>query len=129
MSDRDKQNKHNRDSNISSSMHARVNVGRDLNSNNDSSNLFGHFDVGSMNNSDEKSSSSGNSSFLHTVLFYAIGFGLSVAFMFTGLWLFNDYFYGEGMNELWPSAVLIIVSFGIGFLISKLILKLITKFL
>ncbi|MFL2061945.1 hypothetical protein ACEN4K_10445 [Marinilactibacillus psychrotolerans] len=129
MSDRDKQNKHTRESNISSSMHARVNVGRDLNSNTDNSGLFGHFDVGSMNNLDEKGPSSDSPSFLNTALFYVIGIGLSIAFMLIGLWIFNDYFNSTESNEFWPSAASIVVPLILGFISSKLILIKINKFL
>ncbi|WP_225743053.1 hypothetical protein [Marinilactibacillus sp. Marseille-P9653] len=52
MSDRDRQNKHDRDNNISSSMYSRVNVGNNLNN---SKNGTRHTEIaGSMNNPDEK---------------------------------------------------------------------------
>lgn len=70
MSDRDRQNKHDRNNNISSSMYSRVNVGNDLNN---SKNGTRQTDIaGSMNNPDEKSTNtrSNSRSFLYTVLFF-----------------------------------------------------------
>lgn len=127
MSDRDKQNKHNRDSNISGSMYARVNVGNDVNNANNGSRQ--HNIAGSMNNSDEKNTdyNSSSHSFLYTVLFYVIGFGLSVAYMYIGLWIFNDYFNTPESNEFLPSAASIVVPVILGFLSSKIILKIAAK--
>lgn len=129
MSDRDKQNKHNRDSNISGSMYARVNVGNDVNNANNGSRQNNI--AGSMNNSDEKNTdyNSSSHSFLYTVLFYVIGFGLSVAYMYIGLWIFNDYFNSPESKEFLPAAASIVIPVILGFLSSKIILNFAAKYL
>ena len=120
MSDRDKQNKYNQHSNISSSLYARVNVGQDA----DKKSLDSAEPIhtgGSMNNDDERVSD--NSTFTHTLLFYVIGLVTSAIIGFGMFKLFQDYFYGEGLNQALPSFMLIAGSLLIGFIISALVLK------
>lgn len=120
MSDRDKQNKYNQKSNISNSLYARVNVGQNA----DKNSLDGiepSHTGGSMNNEDERVKD--NHSLTHMVLFYIIGFLLSAIVGFGFFKLFQDYFYGEGLNQAFPSLALVGGSLIIGFLISGVILK------
>lgn len=120
MSDRDKQNKYNQQSNISNSMYARVNVGQDADKNSLDSAEPMHTG-GSMNNDDERVSD--NNSFTHMLLFYIIGFLVSAIIGFGLFKLFQDYFYGEGLNQAFPSLALFAGSLIIGFLVSTVILK------
>lgn len=120
MSDRDKQNKYNQQSNISNSMYARVNVGQDADKNSLDSAEPMHTG-GSMNNDDERVSD--NNSFTHMLLFYIIGFLVSAIIGFGIFKLFQDYFYGEGLNQAFPSLALFAGSLIIGFLVSTVILK------
>ena len=120
MSDRDKQYRYNQKSNISSSLYARVNVGQNA----DKNSLDGAKPLhtgGSMNNEDEKVSD--NSSFSHTLLFYIIGLLMSAFIGFVFFKLFQDYFYGEGLNQMLPSLVLFLGSLSLGFFTSMIILK------
>lgn len=120
MSDRDKENKYNQQSNISNSMYARVNVGQDADKNSLDSAEPMHTG-GSMNNDDERVSD--NNSFTHMLLFYIIGFLVSAIIGFGIFKLFQDYFYGEGLNQAFPSLALFVGSLIIGFLVSTVILK------
>ena len=120
MSDRDKLNKHNQQNNISNSLYARVNVGQNADKNSLDGAEPSHTG-GSMNNDDERVSD--NSTFTHTLLFYMIGFVASSIVGFGLFKLFQDYFYGEGLNQAFPSLALFIGSLIIGFFISDLILK------
>ena len=120
MSERDKQNKYNQQSNISNSLYARVNISQDA----DKNSLDGTDPIhtgGSMNNDDEKVVD--NNSFTHMLLFYIIGFLTSAIIGFGFFKLFQDYFYGEGLNQAFPSLALFVGSLVIGFLVSTVILK------
>lgn len=97
MSEQDKRIKYNKNSNIDSSMYARVNAGGNA-----------KFDV--LNKQRKKTKL-----FFHTLLFYTLGFCISIALIFSGLWIFSDHFYGVGMNQLMPALMLLIVSFVVGF--------------
>lgn len=120
MRDRDKQNKYNQKSNISNSLYARVNVGQNADKNSLDGIKPSHTG-GSMNNEDERVAD--NHSLTHMVLFYVIGFLLSAIVGFGFFKLFQDYFYGEGLNQAFPSLALFGGSLVIGFLISGVILK------
>ena len=114
MSDRDKQIKHNRDSNMKNSMYDRVNIGRNnANDKFDGPHLM--HSGGSMDNPDEKTNSTQSSSFTHMLLFYVIGFVFSAALIFIGYLALRDVFFSVGMNQLLPSFVLVLGSLGIGF--------------
>lgn len=114
MSDRDKQIKHNRDSNMKNSMYDRVNIGRNnANDKFDGPHLM--HSGGSMDNPDEKTNSTQSSSFTHMFFFYVIGFVLSAALIFIGYLVFRDIFFSVGMNQLLPSFLLVLGSLGIGF--------------
>ena len=114
MSDRDKQIKHNRDSNMKNSMYDRVNIGRNnANDKFDGPHLM--HSGGSMDNPDEKTNSTPSSSFTHMLLFYVIGFVFSAALIFIGYLALRDVFFSVGMNQLLPSFVLVLGSLGIGF--------------
>lgn len=120
MSNRDRQNKYNQKSNISNSLYARVNVGQNADKNSLDGIKPSHTG-GSMNNEDERVSD--NNSLTHMVLFYIIGFLLSAIVGFGFFKMFQDYFYGEGLNQAFPSLALFGGSLIIGFLISGVILK------
>lgn len=120
MSDRDKQNKYNQQSTISNSLYARVNVGQDADKNSLDSAEPMHVG-GSMNNDDERVSD--NNSFTHMLLFYIIGFLVSAIIGFGVFKLFQDYFYGENLNQAFPSLALFAGSLISGFFISAVILK------
>ncbi len=120
MSDRDKQNKYNQQSNISNSLYARVNIGQDADENSLDSAEPMHVG-GSMNNDDERVSD--NNSFTHMLLFYIIGFLVSAIIGFGVFKLFQDYFYGENLNQAFPSLALFAGSLVSGFFISAVILK------
>ena len=114
MSDRDKQIKHNRDSNMKNSMYDRVNIGRNnANDKFDGPHLM--HSGGSMDNPDEKTNSTQSSSFTHMLFFYVIGFVFSAALIFIGYLALRDVFFSVGMNQLLPSFVLVLGSLGIGF--------------
>ncbi|MFC6464055.1 hypothetical protein ACFP65_03425 [Marinilactibacillus sp. GCM10026970] len=128
MSDRDRQNKHDRDSNISSSMYSRVNIGNNLNN---SRNGTRHTDIaGSMNNPDEKlkNTRSSSRSFLYTVLFFLLGIGFSFAYMYLSALLFNDYLTSPESKELLPTIFSLTLPFVLGFLSAKGLLALVAKF-
>lgn len=128
MSDRDRQNKHDRNNNISSSMYSRVNVGNDLNN---SKNGTRQTDIaGSMNNPDEKSTNtrSNSRSFLYIVLFFLLGVGFSFIYMYLSVWLFNDYLTSPESKELLPTIASLTIPFVLGFLSAKGLLALLTKF-
>ena len=108
MSERDKQKKYESDSNIEGSMYARVNAG-------------GNAKYDTTNKKEKKSNS-----LSRTLLFYILGFIISIIFIFIGLWLFHDHFYNGGMNQVKPTLILLLSSFSIGFLSSKIIIKKIT---
>lgn len=120
MSDRDKQHKYNQQSNISNSLYTRVNIGQDADKNSLDSAEPIHTG-GSMNNVDERVVD--NSSLTHMLLFYIIGFLMSAIIGFVFFKLFQDYFYGEGLNQAFPSLLLFAGSISIGFFISTVILK------
>ncbi|MEG0679584.1 MAG: hypothetical protein RR439_07065 [Carnobacterium sp.] len=120
MSDREKQQKYNRENNISGSMYARVNVGQNADKNKLDSAKMSHTG-GSMNNKDERVID--NNSLTYTVLYYVIGFLVSFVIGFILFRLFHNYFYNEGINELLPSLLLISISLIGGFLSSRLVLK------
>lgn len=105
MSERDKQKKYENDSNIEGSMYARVNAG-------------GNAKYDTPNKVRKKSNS-----FFRTLLFYILGFIIGIIFIFIGLWLFHDHFYNGGMNQVKPTLILLLISFSIGFLSSKIIMK------
>lgn len=128
MSDRDRQNKHDRNNNISSSMYSRVNVGNDLNN---SKNGTRQTDIaGSMNNPDEKftNTRSNSRSFLYTVLFFLLGVGFSFIYMYLSVWLFNDYLTSPESKELLPTIASLTIPFVLGFLSVKGLLTLLAKF-
>lgn len=118
MSDRDKQIKHNRDSNMKSSMYDRVNIGRN-NANNKLDGPHLSHTSGSMNNPDEKVNKTPSYSLLHQFLFYLIGFIFSTALIYIGYLVFRETFFSVGMDQLLPSFLLVLVSLGIGFFSSK----------
>lgn len=63
------------------------------------------------------------SSSLATVLYYVVGSVISAAIIFVGMQIFHDYFYGEGLNKLLPSLLLLLGSLAIGFSSAKWIVK------
>lgn len=123
MSDRDQQIRQNKNSTISSSMHARVNTGQ--NTGNKPEGLQMNHTGGSMNNPDERVEE--HSSFLKTFLFYVLTGVFTALYILFGLWAFQDYFYNEGLNEILPSLALLIFSLVLGSLSSKGILKIFSK--
>ena len=74
-----------------------------------------------MNNPDEQVHQ--RSSSLTTAIYYVVGSIFSMLIIFAGMQIFHDYFYGEGLNKLLPSLLLLFGSLAIGFVCSKLILK------
>lgn len=119
MSDRDQQIRQNKNSTISSSMHARVNTGQ--NTGNNSDGLQMNHTGGSTNNPDERVEE--HSSFLKSFLFYVLTGVFAALYILFGLWVFHDYFYNEGLNEILPALALLIISLFLGSLSSKGILK------
>lgn len=119
MSTRDNQKKYDDKSNVDSSIYSRVNIGQGANNKFDGPNLT--HSGGSMNNPDERVHHR-NSSWT-TVIYYVIGIVISAATIFVGMQIFHDYFYGEGLNKLLPSLLLLLGSLAIGFICSKLIMK------
>lgn len=124
MSTRDNQKKYDDKSNVDSSIYSRVNIGQGANNKFDSPNLT--HSGGSMNNPDEHVHH--RSSSLTTVLYYVVGSVISAAIIFAGMQIFHDYFYGEGLNKLLPSLLLLFGSLAVGFFCAKLIMKKIVHF-
>lgn len=120
MSDRDQQNKYNKENNISSSMYSRVNVGKN-NANNQLDGPQFHPVTGSMDNKDENVPDF--ASFSYKLSYYVLGMLLSLLIGFGIFYLFRDYFYGSGSTSLFSSFLLFIGSIVSGFSLSKLILK------
>lgn len=123
MSDRDQQIKQDKNSTVSNSLYARVNTGQ---------NTGNKFEVmqmlhtgGSMNNSDERVD--GHQPLLKTFLYYVLTGIFTALYIMLGLWIFQDYFYNEGLNEILPSLALLLISLVSGILSSKCILKIFSK--
>ncbi|WP_208559546.1 hypothetical protein [Marinilactibacillus kalidii] len=125
MSDRDKENKHNRDQHISGSMYARVNVGNNVNNSHQGSRQSNI--AGSMNNPDEKNTGTHKRSFLYSALFYILGIVFAFIYMYISLWIFKDYFDSPESKAILPSTASILVPFLLGFSSSKLLLYLFGK--
>ena len=119
MSTRDNQKKYDDKSNVDSSIYSRVNIGQGANNKFDGPNLT--HSGGSMNNPDEHVHH--RSSSLTTVLYYVVGSVISAAIIFAGMQIFHDYFYGEGLNKLLPSLLLLLGSLAIGFFSANWIVK------
>lgn len=119
MSTRDNQKKYYDKSNVDSSIYSRVNIGQGANNKFDGPNLT--HSGGSMNNPDEHVHHRNSS--LTTVIYYVIGSIISAAILFAGMQIFHDYFYGEGLNKLLPSLLLLLGSLAIGFSSAKWIVK------
>ena len=110
MSTRDNQKKYDDKSNVDSSIYSRVNIGQGANNKFDGPNLT--HSGGSMNNPDEHVHHRSSSL---TVI--------SAGIIFAGMQIFHDYFYGEGLNKLVPSLLLLLGSLAIGFFCAKWIVK------
>ena len=119
MSTRDNQKKYDDKSNVDSSLYSRVNIGQGASNKFDGPNLT--HSGGSMNNPDEHVHH--RSSSLATAIYYVIGSVISAAIAFAGMQIFHDYFYGEGLNQVIPSLLLLFGSLAIGFFCSKWIMK------
>lgn len=119
MSTRDNQKKYDDKSNVDSSIYSRVNIGQGVSNKFDGPNLT--HSGGSMNNPDEQVHH--RSSTLTTVIYYVVGGIISAATVFVGMQIFHDYFYGEGLNKLLPSLLLLFGSLAVGFFCAKLIMK------
>ena len=119
MSTRDNQKKYDDKSNVDSSIYSRVNIGQGANNKFDGPNLT--HSGGSMNNPDEHVHH--RSSSLTTAIYYVVGSIISAAILFAGMQIFHDYFYGEGLNKLLPSLLLLLGSLAIGFFSAKWIMK------
>ena len=119
MSTRDNQKKYDDKSNVDSSIYSRVNIGQGANNKFDGPNLT--HSGGRMNNTDEKVHN--RSSSLTTGLYYVVGSVISAGIIFAGMQIFHDYFYGEGLNKLVPSLLLLLGSLAIGFFCAKWIVK------
>jgi len=119
MSTRDNQKKYDDKSNVDSSIYSRVNIGQGANNKFDGPNLT--HSGGSMNNPDEHVHH--RSSSLTTGLYYVVGSVISAAILFAGMQIFHDYFYGEGLNKLLPSLLLLLGSLAIGFFSANWIVK------
>ena len=119
MSTRDNQKKYDDKSNVDSSIYSRVNIGQGANNKFDGPNLT--HSGGSMNNPDEHVHH--RSSSLTTGLYYVVGSVISAAIIFAGMQIFHDYFYGEGLNKLLPSLLLLLGSLAIGFFSANWIVK------
>ena len=119
MSTRDNQKKYDYKSNVDSSIYSRVNIGQVANNKFDGPNLT--HAGGSMNNPDEHVHH--RSSSLTTGLYYVVGSVISAGIIFAGMQIFHDYFYGEGLNKLVPSLLLLLGSLAIGFFSAKWIMK------
>ena len=123
MSTRDNQKKYDYKSNVDSSIYSRVNIGQGANNKFDGPNLT--HSGGSMNNPDEHVHH--RSSSLTTGLYYVVGSVISAGIIFAGMQIFHDYFYGEGLNKLVPSLLLLLGSLAIGFFSAKWIMKKIVR--
>ena len=123
MSTRDNQKKYDDKSNVDSSIYSRVNIGQGANNKFDGPNLT--HSGGSMNNPDEHVHH--RSSSLTTGLYYVVGSVISAGIIFAGMQIFHDYFYGEGLNKLVPSLLLLLGSLSIGFFSAKWIMKKIVR--
>ena len=119
MSTRDNQKKYDDKSNVDSSIYSRVNIGQGANNKFDGPNLT--HSGGSMNNPDEHVHH--RSSSLTTGLYYVVGSVISAGIIFASMQIFHDYFYGEGLNKLVPSLLLLLGSLAIGFFSAKWIMK------
>lgn len=119
MSTRDNQKKYDDKSNVDSSIYSRVNIGQGANNKFDGPNLT--HSGGSMNNPDEHVHH--RSSSLTTGLYYVVGSVISAGIIFAGMQIFHDYFYGEGLNKLVPSLLLLLGSLAIGFFSANWIVK------
>lgn len=119
MSTRDNQKKYDDKSNVDSSIYSRVNIGQGASNKFDGPNLT--HSGGSMNNPDEHVHH--RSSSLTTGLYYVVGSVISAGIIFAGMQIFHDYFYGEGLNKLVPSLLLLLGSLAIGFFSAKWIMK------
>lgn len=119
MSTRDNQKKYDDKSNVDSSIYSRVNIGQGANNKFDSPNLT--HSGGSMNNPDERVQRRSGS--LTTIIYYVIGCIVSSLIVFAGMQIFHNYFYGEALNKVIPSLLLLLGSLAIGFICSKLIMK------
>ena len=119
MSTRDNQKKYDDKSNVDSSIYSRVNIGQGANNKFDGPNLT--HSGGSMNNPDEHVHPRNSS--LTTVIYYVVGSVISAAIIFAGMQIFHDYFYGEGLNKLLPSLLLLLGSLAIGFFSANWIVK------
>ena len=123
MSTRDNQKKYDYKSNVDSSIYSRVNIGQGASNKFDGPNLT--HSGGSMNNPDEHVHH--RSSSLTTGLYYVVGSVISAGIIFAGMQIFHDYFYGEGLNKLVPSLLLLLGSLAIGFFSAKWIMKKIVR--
>ena len=123
MSTRDNQKKYDDKSNVDSSIYSRVNIGQGASNKFDGPNLT--HSGGSMNNPDEHVHH--RSSSLTTGLYYVVGSVISAGIIFAGMQIFHDYFYGEGLNKLVPSLLLLLGSLAIGFFSAKWIMKKIVR--
>ena len=123
MSTRENQKKYDDKSNVDSSIYSRVNIGQGANNKFDGPNLT--HSGGSMNNPDEHVHH--RSSSLTTGLYYVVGSVISAGIIFAGMQIFHDYFYGEGLNKLVPSLLLLLGSLAIGFFSAKWIMKKIVR--
>lgn len=119
MSTRDNQKKYDDKSNVDSSIYSRVNIGQGASNKFDGPNLT--HSGGSMNNPDEQAHYRNGS--LATAIYYVIGIVISAAIIFAGMQIFHDYFYGEGLNKVFPSLLLLFGSLAIGFVCANLIIK------
>ena len=119
MSTRDNQKKYDYKSNVDSSIYSRVNIGQGANNKFDGPNLT--HSGGSMNNPDEQVHH--KSSFWATVIYYVVGIVISASIAFAGMQIFHDYFYGEGLNKLLPSLLLLLGSLAIGFFSANWLVK------
>ncbi|WP_313467099.1 hypothetical protein [Carnobacterium sp.] len=120
MSDRDQQNKYNKENNISSSMYSRINVGKN-NANNQLDGPQFHPIAGSLNNKDEYTPDF--TSFSYKLAYYGLGLFFSLLIGFSIFYIFHDYFYGSGSTSLFSSFILFIGSTVSGFSLSNIILK------
>ena len=119
MSTRDNQKKYDDKSNEDSSIYSRVNIGQGASNKFDGPNLT--HSGGNMNNPDETVHNRSRS--LTTVLYYVVGIVISASIVFAGMQILHDYFYGEGLNKLLPSLLLLLGSLAIGFFSAKWIVK------
>lgn len=123
MSDRDQQIKQDKNSTINSSLYSRVNTGQ--NAGNKFEGMQMLHTGGSMNNPDERIDE--HQPLLKTFLYYVLTGIFTALYILLGLWIFQDYFYNEGLNEILPSLALLLISLILGSLSSKGILKIFSK--